>query len=363
MNLLYLSTAPLLAVFAVVGMVFAVSYALSRHHVGQTRLMGSALMSLATLFCIETFVVTHGLIPPQDYVQGTAGAEGSNVLNDWVSSASVNMGDVYMAWLLVLGCVVSAYFVKRSEPAQNLPSRAQFYDHFGATAATSVMITSIFYIYIVIPGYFEANILLFDKILFRGIIPYITVGLFFWVLLNIALLARRVIFQRQQDLTIEAGFENNHKQQALDDASEHSHLKRRLQEIAKISGEDTLELTEYSQIVEQQAEMEREEVTVSTLYLHTAMWAIPVLGFLGTVWGIAEAVANLTPLLKGLSASELGGSQLADSLAGLGVAFDTTLVALSLSLPAMALISLLEKTAFEDMLVRNRLVLSHVREL
>jgi biopolymer transport protein ExbB/TolQ len=367
MNVFYFSAAPLLAVLALVAIVFAVSFALSRHAGLQTRLMGSGLMSLTTLFCIETFTVTDGLIPPQDYVQGQASSSGSNVLNDWVSSAAVNMGDLYMAWVLVLACVISAYYVKRSESSQKPASRAHFYDHFGPSAAVAVVFTSVFYIYFVIPGYFDSNIVLLDKILFRGIIPYITVGLFFWVILNIILLARQVIFQRQQDQHIENGFENAvenaDKQATLDCASHRSSLKCRIEELGKMTGDTPLDLTQYTQIVDQQAELEREEVTVSILYLHTAMWAIPVLGFLGTVWGIAEAVANLTPLLKGLSASELGGSQLADSLSGLGVAFDTTVVALSLSLPAMGLISLLEKAAFEDMLVRNRLILRHVREL
>ncbi|NQZ06713.1 MAG: MotA/TolQ/ExbB proton channel family protein, partial [Algicola sp.] len=299
MNVFYFSTAPLLAVLALVAIVFAVSYALSRHAGLQTRLMSSGLMSLATLFCIEVITVTDGLIPPQDYVLGQASGTGSNVLNDWVSSAAVNMGDLYMAWILVLACVVAAYYVKRSESSQKPSSRPHFYDHFGPSAAVSVVFTSVFYIYFVIPGYFDSNIVLLDKILFRGIIPYITVGLFVWVIMNIALLARQVIFQRQQDLYIENGFENavenNDKQATLDSASHRSSLKCRLEELGKITGDTPLDLSEYTQIIDQQAELEREEVTVSILYLHTAMWAIPVLGFLGTVWGIAEAVANLTP--------------------------------------------------------------------
>lgn len=58
-------------------------------------------------------------------------------------------------------------------------------------------------------------------------------------------------------------------------------------------------------------------------------WAIPILGFLGTVLGIAAAVANVTP------------EQLATSIAGvtggLAVAFDTTAVALMFSMCLMFL--------------------------
>lgn len=57
------------------------------------------------------------------------------------------------------------------------------------------------------------------------------------------------------------------------------------------------------------------------------VWAIPILGFLGTVVGITDAIGNLSP------------DQLEQSLpsvtAGLGVAFDTTALALALSMLLM----------------------------
>jgi len=57
------------------------------------------------------------------------------------------------------------------------------------------------------------------------------------------------------------------------------------------------------------------------------IWAIPILGFLGTVVGITLAIANLSP-------QQLEGS-LATVVAGLGVAFDTTALALGLSMVLM----------------------------
>lgn len=53
-------------------------------------------------------------------------------------------------------------------------------------------------------------------------------------------------------------------------------------------------------------------------------WAIPILGFLGTVMGITLAIAEIDP-------AQLSGS-LNDVTAGLAVAFDTTALALGLSL-------------------------------
>lgn len=363
MNILGLSASLFLAIFTGLGLVIAIAFFLSRQSSPKIRALNSALAGLTSLFCLDVFYVCQGLIPPLTYVQGQPQQSGITTLNDWVSSASVSFGDLYISWALLIVCIFCSYFVKRSAVEYDHTVKEYFYDHFGASGASAVLLTSLFYTFIAIPAYFDSGLEIFDKILFRGIIPYITVGLFFWVLINIVLLARRVLFQRQQDLSIKQGFSSAHINQTLAQASEHSALKRRLQEVVTLTGDKPLELSEYTQLIEQQAEMEREEIATSTLYLHTAMWAIPVLGFLGTVWGIAEAVSNLIPLLKDMSASELGGSQLADSLAGLGVAFDTTLVALTLSLPAMALISLLEKSAYEDMLVRNRVVLEHVRDL
>jgi biopolymer transport protein ExbB/TolQ len=57
------------------------------------------------------------------------------------------------------------------------------------------------------------------------------------------------------------------------------------------------------------------------------IWAIPILGFLGTVIGITIAIASLSP--------EALEESLTEVTAGLGVAFDTTALALALSMVLM----------------------------
>ena len=73
------------------------------------------------------------------------------------------------------------------------------------------------------------------------------------------------------------------------------------------------------------------------------VWAIPILGFLGTVIGITHALANLAP------------DRLEDSLpsvmAGLGVAFDTTALALALTIVLMFAQFLIGRA--EDALLRR----------
>jgi len=58
--------------------------------------------------------------------------------------------------------------------------------------------------------------------------------------------------------------------------------------------------------------------------IRTITWAIPILGFLGTVIGITMAIANITPDQLESSMSEVTG--------GLAVAFDTTALSLTLSM-------------------------------
>jgi biopolymer transport protein ExbB/TolQ len=69
--------------------------------------------------------------------------------------------------------------------------------------------------------------------------------------------------------------------------------------------------------------------------LRIIIWAIPILGFLGTVIGITVAITNLSP--KALEQS------MPDVTKGLGVAFDTTAQALALTMILMFTKALVEK--------------------
>ena len=72
------------------------------------------------------------------------------------------------------------------------------------------------------------------------------------------------------------------------------------------------------------AELAGERLHESYSLIRTITWAIPILGFLGTVIGITIAIANVTPEQLDTSLSEVTG--------GLAVAFDTTALALALSI-------------------------------
>ncbi|MCA9085203.1 MAG: MotA/TolQ/ExbB proton channel family protein [Planctomycetaceae bacterium] len=72
------------------------------------------------------------------------------------------------------------------------------------------------------------------------------------------------------------------------------------------------------------AELAGERLHQSFATIRTITWAIPILGFLGTVIGITMAIANVTPEQLDSSLGEVTG--------GLAVAFDTTALALGMSI-------------------------------
>lgn len=72
------------------------------------------------------------------------------------------------------------------------------------------------------------------------------------------------------------------------------------------------------------AELAADRLHESYALIRTITWAIPILGFLGTVMGITIAIANLTP--------EQLDSSLPEVVSGLEAAFDTTALALGMSI-------------------------------
>jgi hypothetical protein len=87
-----------------------------------------------------------------------------------------------------------------------------------------------------------------------------------------------------------------------------------------------------SDTVKIQAEVDLGRLVTSMATVHFLAWAIPALGFLGTVRGLAMSLS-----MAGQLEMEFG-SFLREATKHLNVAFDCTLIALALSLPLMFLI-------------------------
>ncbi len=104
------------------------------------------------------------------------------------------------------------------------------------------------------------------------------------------------------------------------------YLSRRLRTtLSFISRKGSPETVE--QEIKYLSEVDLVEAAQSYGFVKIIIWAIPILGFLGTVIGITIAIANLNPQQLENSLPEVTG--------GLGVAFDTTALALGLSMVLM----------------------------
>lgn len=90
---------------------------------------------------------------------------------------------------------------------------------------------------------------------------------------------------------------------------------------------------EVSETVRTQAEVDQGRLVTSMATVNYLAWAIPAIGFFGTVRGLAGS----------MTLAEQGGRQIRTATQHLTVAFDCTLVALAMSLVMMFLLHLLQR--------------------
>ena len=85
----------------------------------------------------------------------------------------------------------------------------------------------------------------------------------------------------------------------------------------------------------------------SYLLVRSFIWALPVLGFIGTVQGLSQAIGSFGDVLR--SGGEIQGlkSGLQNVTGGLSTAFDTTLIALIAALGIHLILTVVQKTEEE----------------
>ncbi|MFH1377814.1 MAG: MotA/TolQ/ExbB proton channel family protein [Planctomycetota bacterium] len=106
---------------------------------------------------------------------------------------------------------------------------------------------------------------------------------------------------------------------------------------------------EVGALLNTQSDIQSAAIDSSYTMLRMFVWAIPVLGFIGTVVGIGEAIGGFSKVLEGAADIEMIKGALGAVTSGLGVAFDTTLVALAVGILIMFPMSAIQKLE-EDML-------------
>lgn len=187
------------------------------------------------------------------------------------------------------------------------------------------------------------------------IIPYATMLLAFWCLTILFLKSRKLAFQRRTlDLQIVPSnpdfvLSSATVDQILDsiyalvDDPKQFVLFNRI-EIALSNLRNMGRITDVDEILRTQNENDESFLDATYVVLGGFMWAIPILGFIGTVLGLSIAIGQFSVVLK--SNSQEGGGlieSLKGVVAGLGTAFDTTLIALVAALFIQMWITFLRK--------------------
>jgi len=113
---------------------------------------------------------------------------------------------------------------------------------------------------------------------------------------------------------------------SLPTALQKNYLARRLREaLEMVRRKDSADSVEAH--LHHLEELDRDRVLSTYALVRIIVWAMPVLGFLGTVIGITVAIASLSP--------ETMEKSMPDVIHGLGIAFDTTAQALALTMIVM----------------------------
>jgi biopolymer transport protein ExbB/TolQ len=97
------------------------------------------------------------------------------------------------------------------------------------------------------------------------------------------------------------------------------------------------------------SQAEHDEASMETTYslVQGFVWAIPVLGFIGTVVGLSDAIGSFSGVLSESEQVDQLSSALRGVTAGLATAFETTLVALVAALAIQLLLTFLKKAEEE----------------
>lgn len=106
-------------------------------------------------------------------------------------------------------------------------------------------------------------------------------------------------------------------------------------------------VTDVDDILRSQAEQDEAIVESSYALVEGFVWAIPVLGFIGTVLGLSQAISEFTTVLSAGRDVAAIAEGLRGVTAGLATAFETTLVALVAALAIQLLMVTLRRSESE----------------
>ena len=192
----------------------------------------------------------------------------------------------------------------------------------------------------------------------RGIVPYSIVFFFFWSISILFIKARKLRYQKraldlaavpqQPDFVLTPSTARGVLERiyTLVDDTKHFVLLNRI-ERALSNLHNIGQISEVSDILRTQAEYDEEQVTSSYGLLNGFVWAIPVLGFVGTVLGLSQAISAFGSTLETGSDITAIKESLKSVTGGLANAFETTLIALVAALIVQLLLTFLQQKELE----------------
>ncbi|MCH2182641.1 MAG: MotA/TolQ/ExbB proton channel family protein [Mariniblastus sp.] len=215
--------------------------------------------------------------------------------------------------------------------------------------------TVLFYVVILLIRHLPWTEIFWD----RGWVPYAIVLMTFWSLAILLLKAQKLAKQKQAmlldvlptELSDEITFDSIDKFLAhisrLPSVGDSFLVNRVVRGIEHFRVRKST--AETVTMMELQSAIDANNVAGSYTLLKVFIWALPILGFIGTVIGISAAVAGLSGSLENASDISAIKGALNEVFAGLGTAFDTTLLALVLSLLIKVPASAMQKSE-EDLI-------------
>ena len=205
------------------------------------------------------------------------------------------------------------------------------------------------------------HIALADKFINRGVGGYLMGAditlLFFWALAILIVKGRKVSFQRKilalnlipQDPNF---FLNNAtardallRIRGQVDDPKHFLLLNRI-DVALSNLQNIGEISEVASLTNAQASIDEDQVSASYSLINGFNWAIPVLGFIGTVLGLGSAIGEFGVTIQLADDVDKLKNSLTDVTGGLSTAFDTTLLGLVASIVVQMVMTFRKRQEF-----------------
>jgi biopolymer transport protein ExbB/TolQ len=206
--------------------------------------------------------------------------------------------------------------------------------------------------------FFARDTMVGKMFLDRGFTPYVMTFLFSWSVLIILLKWSKLKFQKRalkarivptdnnfvlSVATVEQVFGEMRRQ--VDDPRKFV-LFNRVQ-VALSNLRNLGRVTDVDEMLRTQGELDESSMDTSYSLIRGFIWAIPVLGFIGTVMGLSEAVGGFGSVLAETADPQALAQSLRLVTAGLSTAFETTLLALLFALGLQLVVTFLHKNEEE----------------